>query len=73
MAIKRINRSVSLEESLSFRLKYLAKRMGSNPNSYIVNAIGRAIASDERLFGIEPDQYLIDEHHHVNDENEDLS
>ncbi len=47
---KRVGRTVRLTADINQRLIELCEHLGTNPNAYLVNEIGKAIARDEVAF-----------------------
>lgn len=46
----RVGRTIRLSSSINQRLVDLCEHLGTNPNSYLVNEIGKAISRDELAF-----------------------
>jgi hypothetical protein len=53
---KRIGRTVRLTQDINQRLIDLCDHLGTNPNAYLVNEIGKSIARDEVTFLVKRSQ-----------------
>lgn len=47
---KKVGRTVNLDPDLNDRLISLCSHLGVNPNSYLLNEIGKAVSRDEVSF-----------------------
>lgn len=54
--VSRVGRTVRLTADVNDRLNALCEHIGTNPNSYLVNAIGKAIAQDEIALNVKKHQ-----------------
>lgn len=50
MTKKKHSRTISITWDMHERLTLLCEHLGTNPNSYIVNEIGKAVSRDELIF-----------------------
>lgn len=53
MSADRVTITVRLTPNMNDRLEALCEHLGTNRNSYLVNAIGKAISKDEMSFMVQ--------------------